>query len=55
VTTLVFLISSSHHNKTRMLCGASAHDKPIPIGAEEKSCALDHLEKHYTFVATTER
>lgn len=38
-----------------MLCGASAHDRPIPIGAEEKNCALNHLEKHYTFVATTER
>mmetsp|Transcript_67914 Transcript_67914/g.116692 ORF Transcript_67914/g.116692 Transcript_67914/m.116692 type:complete len:128 (-) Transcript_67914:143-526(-) len=38
-----------------MLCGPSAHDGPIPIGEEERSCALSNLEEHYAFVATTER
>jgi len=38
-----------------MICGASAHDHSIPLGLEHRTCALDHLEQEYAFVAVTER
>ena len=41
--------------KTRMICGSTAHDHPIPITNEHRSCALRNLKQYYSFVAVTER
>ena len=43
------------HAQTRMICGASAHDYSVPLSLEHRTCALDHLEQEYAFVAVTER